>query len=182
MSGSRIVIISGPPGAGKSTVARALAEQSARPKAIHMHTDDFYAYVRKGFVEPWRPESQDQNVTIMNVAAQAAATFAVGGYDVVADGIVGPWFFDPWLAAAAAHGLELNYVLLMPDEACAVARGTARTAPGAMTDEAVIRTMCGHFRTYAPDPRHVVDTTAQTAVETAESVRSGLEAGAFRLG
>jgi predicted kinase len=180
MSG-RIVIVSGPPGAGKSSIARGLATGSAEPRAVHLHTDDFYAYIRKGFVAPWRPESQAQNITVMNALAGAAATYAKDGYEVVADGIVGPWFFEPWLAAAAAHGLDLRYVVLMPDEATAVARGVARTEPGAMTDPAVIRTMWAHFVTYAPDPEHVLDTTAQSLDETLASVRKGLAAGRFRL-
>src|SRR5258708_40173563 len=134
----RIVIVSGPPGAGKSSVARQLARGSAAERAVHMHTDDFYASIRKGFIEPWRPESQAQNITVMNAIAGAAATYALDGYEVAVDGIVGPWFFEPWLAAAKTHALDLRYGLLMPDEATAVARGTARAQPGAMADPAVV--------------------------------------------
>jgi predicted kinase len=177
----RIVIVSGPPGAGKSTIARRLAEGSAEPLAAHLHTDDFYVYIRKGYVEPWRPESQAQNITVMKALARTAGTFALGGYEVMVDGIVGPWFFDPWREAAAGHGLDLRYVLLMPDEATAVARGTARTAPGAMTDPEVIRTMWGHFRTYAPAAGHIVDTSGHSADETFEVVRGGLDRGEYRL-
>lgn len=181
MPAARIVIVSGPPGAGKSTIARRLAEGSDAEAAVHLHTDDFYAYIRKGYVEPWRPESQAQNVTVMNALAGAAATYALGGYEVLVDGIVGPWFFDPWLAAAAAHHLDLRYVLLMPDEVSTVARGVARAAPNAMTDPAVIRTMWNDFQTFEPPAGHVIDTTGQTPEETLAAIRAGLEQGEFNL-
>ena len=29
---------------------------------MHLHTDDFYTYVRKGFVAPWLPAAQAQNI------------------------------------------------------------------------------------------------------------------------
>jgi predicted kinase len=177
----RIVIVTGPPGAGKSTVARRLARTVEGPLAVHLHTDDFYTYIQKGFVEPWRPQSQAQNVTLMNALAAAAAACAVGGYDVFVDGIVGPWFFEPWLSAARRYALELNYVVLMPDEETAVARGTARTAPGAMTDAAVIRQMCRAFRDSAAPPDGMLDTTGQTSDETVAAVRAGLQSGRFRL-
>jgi len=177
----RIVIVSGPPGAGKSSIARRLAAGSAEPRAVHLHTDDFYAYIKKGFVAPWRPESQSQNITVMNALAGAAATYAKDGYEVVADGIVGPWFFDPWRAAAATHDLDLRYILLMPDEASTVARATARTAPGAMTDANVVRTMWTHFRNFPLPDGHVLDTTGQGAEETFAVIRDGLAAGRFGL-
>jgi len=181
MSPGRIVIVSGPPGAGKSTVARALAERADGPLAVHMHTDDFYVYIRKGFVEPWRPESQAQNIAVMNALAASAAAFAAGGYEVAVDGIVGPWFFEPWLAAAKAQEIDLRYVCLLPAEEETVARGMARTAPGAMTDPKVIRQMSEAFRRFPSPPANVLDTTGEAAEATIERVRSALAAGGLKL-
>jgi predicted kinase len=181
MSAARIVIVSGPPGAGKSTIARRLAECSPQARAVHLHTDDFYAYIRRGYLAPWLIEASEQNMVVMKALALAAATYAKGGYEVLVDGIVGPWFFDPWLAVVAEYGIDLRYILLMPDEAATVTRATARTAPGALTDPAVVRVMWGHFGTYAPPAEHILDTTGQSAEDTFLTVQAGLNRGQFKL-
>ena len=85
-----IVLISGPPGAGKTTVAQALAGRSRATTAVHLHTDDFFNSVAKGFIEPWQPESRHQNTTLTRAIAAAATQLAKGGFEVVIDGVIGP--------------------------------------------------------------------------------------------
>jgi predicted kinase len=179
MSG-RIVIVSGPPGAGKSTIARALADGSPGPLAVHMHTDDFYAYIRKGYVAPWKPESQVQNIAVMNGLAAAAAAFAAGGYEVLVDGIVGPWFFDPWKIEARAKRLDLRFVVLRPDEASTVARALAREGHP-MRDAAVVSFMWKQFADMGDLEAHAVDPTGEGPEATAAALRVRLDAGEFRL-
>jgi predicted kinase len=177
---SRVVIVSGPPGAGKSTVARRLAQQAAAPLSMHIRTDDIYTYVRKGFVPPWMPEAMAQNITLMDAMAAQAGICARGGYHVFVDGIVGTWFLDPWLAVAEG-GLDVRYVVLLPGLAATIARATARTDPGAMTEASVAEQMWRAF-SERTDAGHVVDTTNQTVAETVEAVFEGLRRDRFKLG
>ncbi len=44
MEAGRMVVITGSPGTGKTTIAAAVAKESAMEKSVHMHTDDFYHF------------------------------------------------------------------------------------------------------------------------------------------
>ena len=88
--GGQVIVLTGPPGAGKTTVARVTADSLSA--SVHLHADDFWHYIRQGRVAPYLPEAHQQNQTVMDVIAQAAFCYAAGGYQVVCDGIVGPWF------------------------------------------------------------------------------------------
>ena len=61
MDWGRIVIMTGPPGTGKTTVSSIVARESDLEKSAHMHTDDFYHGLYKGAIPPYLPESQEQN-------------------------------------------------------------------------------------------------------------------------
>ena len=87
----RIVIITGCPGTGKSTAAAQAASHSALEKSVYLHTDTFYAALRKGAIPPWMPASDTQNRVVIEAFLAAARRFADGSYEVIVDGVVGPW-------------------------------------------------------------------------------------------
>jgi predicted kinase len=176
----RVVIVTGPPGAGKSTVARALAETAGEPGGVHVHGDDFMTYIRKGFIAPHVTASLNQNVILSRALAAAAFAYAGGGYLTVLDWVVGPWFLDEYRAEAARTGLPLDYVVLRPTQEAATARSRDRTA-NPIADYAYLRPLYEQLADLGGLETHAVDTTAMSRDETVAAVRSGVEQGRFRL-
>lgn len=127
---------------------------------------------------PWLPEAGAQNRTVIAAQAATASIYARGGYDVFADGIVGPWFLDTWRLALA--DADLHYVVLMPAQEAILARALAREGHP-MRDADVIKQMHAAFAEYPDYTAHWLDTSRQSADETGAAIRAGLKEGAFRL-
>lgn len=172
-----ILILAGPPGAGKSTVARRIA--TSYRLGVHLHTDDFWDYISAGAIPPYLPESDAQNQTVMSVIAGAALTYARGGFDVVVDGIVGPWMLDHFQEIPAE--VALNYVILRPDRGETLARAVARTEEGALTEETPVVAMWDQFRDVGELESHVLDSTGESVDTTVNRVSVLVASGAVRL-
>lgn len=175
----KIVLVSGACGTGKSTVSHLLAENSPCGFSVHMHTDDFYQYIRKGYTDPWLDESGDQNETVIEAAAASAARFAAGGYEVYVDGVIGPWFLKPWLGLART-GIDVRYVVLRPDEQCTVRRAAEREQRAEFPlDSGAVQKMWRMFAGLGEYEANATDTSGQTAEESADFIQNRLEEGGF---
>ena len=158
--------MTGPPGAGKSTVARALADASER--SVLVEGDAFFAFLARGRIEPWLPGSHDQNTIVTEAAASAAGRFALGGYDTVYDGVVGPWFLPTFASATGLH--ELDYAILMPSVARCLRRVAERVGHG-FDDPAATAKMYDEFARAGIAPRHVLHDPPDTVEEVVELIR-----------
>ena len=109
---SQIVIVSGPPGAGKSTVCEALCQRYDR--TVHLTTDDMYGWIRMGYIPPWKPGSMRQNMMVSRSAARAATAFAQEEYGVFIDGVIGPMHLPAYIDELRVAGVPVHYAVLLP--------------------------------------------------------------------
>jgi predicted kinase len=168
-------IISGSPGAGKTALAGRLAAEA--PQGAHLVTDLFYRFLARR-IDPSTPEAHGQNRTVIRAFSRAASALAEGGYDVILDGIVGPWMLP--VLAPEMRGLDIDYVILRTDLATALARTEARCGQASASPEVVAK-MHREFSDLGPYEAHVLVTTGRSFDEVAAEYKRRLVAGALRL-
>jgi uncharacterized damage-inducible protein DinB len=175
----RVTVLSGPSGAGKTTVAALLAADAGRP-TVNLTTDTFYTAVATGFVPPYLDGAEHQNAVVLDAVVAGVAAYARGGYDVVVDGVVGTSFLVLFRRAAVREGWDLRYVVLRPTLDVTLARGTVRAEPE-LRDETALRSIHGFLSDLGELAAHAVDSSHDEPAATADALRGALDAGAFRV-
>jgi tRNA uridine 5-carbamoylmethylation protein Kti12 len=174
-----VLIVTGPPGVGKTTTAAILADRS--PQAVHLEADHFFRFIRTGYVEPWKPESQEQNEAVMRIVAAAAAGYADAGYFTIVDGIVIPaWFLQPLRDALGEAGQTVAYaVLRAPLEVC-TARAQTREGPF-LAEPDVIRELWESFADLGELEGNAVEVGEFGPEQAADLLAGRLEEGGLSL-
>ncbi|MGT2527436.1 AAA family ATPase [Streptomyces nojiriensis] len=136
------VLLIGPAGAGKTTVARHWASTRPVPTA-HVSLDDVREWVRSGFADPqagWNEHSEAQYRLARRTCGFAARNYLANGISCILDDAVFPDRPVVGLGGWKRHvGPALLPVVLLPGLEIVLERNAARSGNRRLSDEEVAR-------------------------------------------
>ncbi|MFE2089967.1 Pro-rich N-terminal domain-containing protein [Streptomyces sp. NPDC059460] len=164
------VLLIGPAGAGKTTVAKLWASRRRVPTA-HVSLDDVREWVRSGFADPqtgWNDHSEAQYRLARRTCGFAARNFLANGISCILDDAVFPDRPVVGLGGWKRHvGPGLLPVVLLPGLEIVLERNAARSGNRRLSDEEVARIhgrMAGWYGSGLPiidNSTYDVETTAR---------------------
>ncbi len=155
--GRRVMLITGPAAAGKTTVAEAFAVSRPQPTVLVRH-DAVRDCVRSGRApegELFGPEAEQQWRLARAVCTATLRIYLLGGFDCVIDAFV-PESDTEWRAATPPGVAFRSFVLMPPLEV--VLRRNRRRPRGRMSDVAV-RLNYAEFVSHPLDGAVTIDTS-----------------------
>jgi len=175
-----VLILSGPPGVGKTTVAGTLSRRADR--AAHLEADRFFSFISSGFVDPWDPASAEQNEIVMRTAAEAAASYANAGYSTIFEGIVIPrWTLGVIRETLEAAGVPAAYAVLRAPQSQCADRVHGREGDPDLFEPSVLAAISSEFDDLGEFERHAIDVDGLDAEQAASAVAARLEEGTLAL-
>lgn len=179
MDQPKALLLSGPPGAGKTTVGALVA--ATHDRSVHLEADRFFRFIKGDFVEPWLAESHEQNTTVIGIVGGAATGYARAGYVTIVDGILVPgWFLEPLAERLRVMDVAVSVAILRPSLEVAIERAGAR-ASQPLSDPEVVKQLCESFSDLGPLEAHVFDNSDEDPERTAAAVDEAFRSGLLQI-
>lgn len=171
-----VLVIAGPPGVGKTSVAiRAAADL----KAAHVEIDRLWPARTASDPAPWEERGQSRTRAVIRGGSAAAAVIAATGFIAVIDFALSPGHLDDVLAACSQEDVSCHYVVLRASPEAVKARADSRGLSNAETE--ALPMMIAEFADLGDLEDHVIETSEMTVAEVAAALVEGLERGVWLL-
>jgi 2-phosphoglycerate kinase len=180
---NQVLILTGPPGAGKTSVALALAERFDR--MVLVEVDDVRHWVRAGYRHPWAGDAQAaEQLRMATDAAIAVTRNAVGyRYSVIGDDVVVGADAEVYRAGLAGLDAQVQFVTLLPSLERTIERDAARGTASIPDRVRTLHRQLTDAVAAGVQPGAVLDTSADDdARVSADRVQDAISRGLAQLG
>ncbi len=177
-----LLVLAGPPGAGKTTLASLVASRFS--PSVALEGDALLAGVH-GLIDPWRPEAAPQARALVRASLRAAVSLVRDGYTTVLAAHLGPWVADLLAEEAGDPDLSLRYVILRPSLSTCQARCVDRQRDhrhaGALREVAAIGALCAAYSQAGEYETAVLDTDGLSVTESVGRVLDAVGGDCHRV-
>jgi chloramphenicol 3-O-phosphotransferase len=170
-----VLLLGGPAGAGKSTLARAWC--TTRARAVHVELDQVRSLIVQGLADPQVAggAQEEQYRVSVRASCDLARSFALAGYDVAIDDVLQPDRFDTaW--RPHLNGLDWRVAIVYPRLDATLARSRGRSKPVAEH-----HTIAQHTATSDWEESVMLDTTGLTVPESVAALTGLIDTPHRRL-
>lgn len=168
-----IIILSGPVGAGKSTVAREIIKASTGP-LVYIEGDLFWSFYAKGFESRGRYKNFK---TMMSAMTTASLPYALAGFKVLLDFSIPPWFLQNAARIVSLKEIPLHYIVLRPAEAVCADRAAGRLE-GSINDYAPYHDL---YIDFDEASQYIIKDDLEEPAAIAQNILSAISDGRFQV-
>jgi chloramphenicol 3-O-phosphotransferase len=163
-----ILLLSGPPASGKTTVAGLLSERYDR--VGHIDVNALWRLRSAGRFEPWstEPEAAHQRSQAQRQATSLGRDFVRESVGVIVEDVITPGTLSSYIEALGPAGARLHFVRLMPSMEACLSRNQARHC--GETRPAWVRTLHARLLSAGDFGGVAVDNSDLTPVQTADQL------------